>query len=252
MRIQSSVRNINVKVFNLTSRSNQTRHTEWHESCKCKCRLDASVCNNKQRWIEDKYKCECKELIDIGRCDEGFIWNPSNCECDYDISCYVGEDLGYKNCNCRNKIVGELVEQCINGNEMIYNGTVNDYGNACNSCTKWKVLSVIFSVISISISSAFIYFHWYLKRNNTHAKQHFIKHINDNFQKINLNHLYYLLSNMTNMKSCNPNLVSINKISYKNTDVVVCNIKYIMMESINNQNIHSKNPLCLIFSDVDY
>ena len=29
---------------------NQTRHIEWYETCKCKCRLDASVCNNKQRW----------------------------------------------------------------------------------------------------------------------------------------------------------------------------------------------------------
>ena len=33
---------------------------------KCKCRLDASVCNDKQRWNKDKcrYKCKCKELID--------------------------------------------------------------------------------------------------------------------------------------------------------------------------------------------
>ena len=28
--------------------SNQTRHIEWHETCKCKCRLDASICNNKK------------------------------------------------------------------------------------------------------------------------------------------------------------------------------------------------------------
>ena len=43
-------KNINVKVFNLMSITNKTRHTESHETCKCKCRLDASVCNNKQRW----------------------------------------------------------------------------------------------------------------------------------------------------------------------------------------------------------
>ena len=56
-------KNINVKVFNLMSRTNETRHIEWHETCKCKCRLDASVCNNKQRWNKDKCRCECKELI---------------------------------------------------------------------------------------------------------------------------------------------------------------------------------------------
>ena len=41
--------NLNVKLFNLMSRTNETRHIKWHEMCKCKCRLDASVCNNKQR-----------------------------------------------------------------------------------------------------------------------------------------------------------------------------------------------------------
>ena len=30
------------------SRTNEARHVKWHETCKCKCRLDASVCNNKQ------------------------------------------------------------------------------------------------------------------------------------------------------------------------------------------------------------
>ena len=42
-------KNLNVKVFNLMSRTTETRHIKWYETCKCKCRLDASVCNNKQR-----------------------------------------------------------------------------------------------------------------------------------------------------------------------------------------------------------
>ena len=29
------VKNLNVKVFNLMSRTNETRHIKWHESCKC-------------------------------------------------------------------------------------------------------------------------------------------------------------------------------------------------------------------------
>ena len=43
------IKDLNVKVFNLMSRTNETRHIKWHETCKCKCRLDASVCNNKKR-----------------------------------------------------------------------------------------------------------------------------------------------------------------------------------------------------------
>ena len=41
------------------SRANETRHVKLHETCKCKCRLNASVCNNKQLWNDDKCRCEC-------------------------------------------------------------------------------------------------------------------------------------------------------------------------------------------------
>ena len=47
--VPDAVKNLNIKVFNLMSRTDETRHIKWHETCKCKCRLDASVCNNKQR-----------------------------------------------------------------------------------------------------------------------------------------------------------------------------------------------------------
>ena len=38
------------------SRTNETTHIERHEACKCKCRIDACVCNDKQRWNEDNAK----------------------------------------------------------------------------------------------------------------------------------------------------------------------------------------------------
>ena len=81
------------------SRTNETRHVSWHGTCRCKCRLGASVCNDKQRWNKDKCRCECKELIDKERWDKGFICNPSNCKCEYDKSCDVGEYLDYVNYN---------------------------------------------------------------------------------------------------------------------------------------------------------
>ena len=43
------IKNLNFKVFNLMSRTNETRFIEQREKCKCKCRLDRIVCNNKQR-----------------------------------------------------------------------------------------------------------------------------------------------------------------------------------------------------------
>ena len=141
-----TIKNINVKVFNLMSRTNETKHIEWHKTCKCRYRLDGSVCNNKQRWNEDKCRFECKELIGKGMFDKGFIWNPSNCECECDKSCDVGEYLDHKSFRCRKKLVDKLVEACIetiDGKEMIYNETLdaisldaillNDYKKVCNS-----------------------------------------------------------------------------------------------------------------------
>ena len=55
--------------------------------CKWKCRLDASVFNNKQRRNKGKCRFECKELIGKGICDKGFIWNPSNYKCECDKNC---------------------------------------------------------------------------------------------------------------------------------------------------------------------
>ena len=65
LRVPNVVKNLNVKVFNLMSRSktHEARYIEWHETCKYKCRLDGSVCDNKQRWNDDKCRYECKELI---------------------------------------------------------------------------------------------------------------------------------------------------------------------------------------------
>ena len=54
------IKDLNVKVFDLMSRTNETRHIKWLETCKCICRLDTIICNSKQRWNEDKCRCECK------------------------------------------------------------------------------------------------------------------------------------------------------------------------------------------------
>ena len=36
-----------LKVFNLMSRTNQTRHLKWYKTCKCKCRLINNIIINK-------------------------------------------------------------------------------------------------------------------------------------------------------------------------------------------------------------
>ena len=106
------VKNINIKVFNLLPRTNETKNMSWYENCACKCRLNTSVCNDKKHWDNDKCRCECKELIDKGNCDYGFIWNPSICECECGKSCNYGEYLDYANCKYRKRLIDKLVLEC--------------------------------------------------------------------------------------------------------------------------------------------
>ena len=60
-----AVKNLNLEVFNLMTLTNETRHIKWHETCKCIWRLNKTICNNKQRWNEDKCRCECKQLKNL-------------------------------------------------------------------------------------------------------------------------------------------------------------------------------------------
>ena len=49
MCVPDFVENLNGKVLNLMSRTNETRHIEWHETYKWECKFWANACNNKQR-----------------------------------------------------------------------------------------------------------------------------------------------------------------------------------------------------------
>ena len=150
-----TVKDLNVRVFNLMSRNNETRHIEWHKNCKCICRLD-----------KDKCRCECKELTDKGVCDKGYVWNPSNCECECDKSCNISEYLDYSNCKCRKKLVDQLVEECTeNINETKLNKVTveNENKDSCCSYVVYKVLFIIFVMINTVIIIYFVY-HVYVNR----------------------------------------------------------------------------------------
>ena len=98
-------------------------------------------------------------------CDKGFIWNPSNCECEYDKSCDIGEYLDYKNCMCRKKIVDKLIEECsenIDENKMFCNETLDIISSSDNKATDSCIVHIVlFSVFLIKIYLwlfMFIYF----------------------------------------------------------------------------------------------
>ena len=100
-------------------------------------------------------------------CDKGYIWNPSNCQCECNKSCGIGQYLDYKSCVCRNSLVDKLVEECTNviNGDKIYNKTFTvTSSNDCTSCTLYVVLFAVFLTTSVVISGVFVYY-WYLKKN---------------------------------------------------------------------------------------
>ena len=56
---------------------------------------------------------------------------------------------------------------------------------------------------------------------------------------------------MITIKSFDPNLLSIDKMSFKTIDGVIYHIKYITMKSIGHVNIDCENSIYLVFNNVD-
>ena len=70
--VPNIINRINMKVYNFLMRLNKTRSVLWHESCKCVCKLNSSVCNNKQIWKGDTCRCDCNEdFASIMNCTKG-------------------------------------------------------------------------------------------------------------------------------------------------------------------------------------
>ena len=161
------VPNVIKRVNNFLMRLNKTRNVLWHESCKCVCKLNSSVCNNKQIWNDDICRCDCNEdFTDIISCDKGYTWNPSTCECQCDTWCKPGQYLDHKNCFCKNKLIGRLIEECTSViNESMIN---NNKDNITNNNT-YLILFIIFLIRSIMLLIGFIYFYYH--RNNANKRK---------------------------------------------------------------------------------
>ena len=71
-----------------------------------------------------------------------------------------------------------------------------------------------------------------------------------NIKEINIkNRTYYFFDDMINIKDFDPNLLKIDKKSYKNIDIYY--IGYITMKDSDYVKINSVNPLYLIINEVD-
>ena len=72
------------------------------------------------------------------------MWNPSTCECQCDIWCKPGQYLDHKNCVCKNKIIGRIIEECTN---VISETMINNKDNIANDNTITNIFIGLFSVL---------------------------------------------------------------------------------------------------------
>ena len=111
---------------------------------------------------KNKCRCESKELIDKGVCDKGFIWNPSNCDCECDKTCDIGEYLDYENGKCSKKLVDKLVDDCTETIEEVKLAKItlaeNESDNKCNSCTVYIALIIVVFTNFTGITTYFVYY----------------------------------------------------------------------------------------------
>ena len=159
--VPNIIKGVNIKVYNFLTRLNETRNVLWHESCKCVCRLNSSVCNSKRIWNSDTCRCDCNEhFAGIISCDKGYTWNPSTCECQCDTWCKPGQYLDHKNCICKNKLIDRVIAECTSviNETMIYNKD-----NIDNNNTITNIFIGLFSVllfVGIVCFCVFAYFKW--------------------------------------------------------------------------------------------
>ena len=159
------IKNVNMQFYKFLMRLNETRNVLWHESCKCVCKLNSSVCNNKQIWNDDTCRCDCNEdFSGIINCAKGYMWNPSTCECQCDKWCKQGRYLDHKNCVCKNKLIGRVIEEC---NSVINETMINNKDNITNINT-YLILFIMFLIGSIVFLIGFIY---YCRRINFDRKK---------------------------------------------------------------------------------
>ena len=90
-------------------------------------------------------------MIDKGVCDKGFIWNPSNCECECDKSCDIGEYLDYENCKCRKKLVDKLVEECTENIDEVKIAGMALFEHR-SECICSYAICVVLAVIALTIN----------------------------------------------------------------------------------------------------
>ena len=96
-------------------------------------------------------------------CKKGYMWNPTTCACECDLWCKQGQYLDYKNCVCKNKIIGKVYASCssfINENMT----KVDKNGKIVNEDSSFNIYAALFSLTMLILIvgfGIFVYRRWF-------------------------------------------------------------------------------------------
>ena len=93
------------------------------------------------------------------------MWNPSTCECQCDKWCKQGQYLDHKNCVCKNKLIGRVIDECIS---VINETMINNKDNIANDNNTYLISVIVFLIGFTVLLIEFIY---YCRRSNFDRKK---------------------------------------------------------------------------------
>ena len=92
------------------------------------------------------------------------IKDTSTCECQCDTWCKQGQYLDHKNCICKNKLIGRVIEECTS---VINETIINNKDNTTNNST-YLILFIVFLIGFIAFLIGFIYYYY---RSNANKRK---------------------------------------------------------------------------------
>ena len=154
-------------------RTSETRGISWYGTCACKCRLNASVWNDKKDAIIIDADMNAKNwLIKVNVMMNlfGILYANRICECKCNQSCNIGENLDYKNCKRRkcsliDKLVSEWKDEILNAIPLNTTNTISITDkNNCLICIISLAIVFLLLLVIVCISCYYYYTRYWLKK----------------------------------------------------------------------------------------
>ena len=82
--VPNAIEDLNLNVFNIITRINESKTLTKHIPCKCKFRFDGRKCNSDQKGNNDKRQCKWKNVKEHHVCKKDCVWNPVACSWNND------------------------------------------------------------------------------------------------------------------------------------------------------------------------